>query len=57
MKFGKVASLFEVAGSTSNTSNAAPPNFPSLRNSYNAFSSITPPREVLIILAVFFPDQ
>ena len=56
MKFGSVASLFEVAGSTSKTSKAAPPSCPFYNASYSASSSITPPLDVLIILAVFFMD-
>jgi len=54
MKFGRVISLFPVAGSTSKTSSAAPARLPSFKEFYKASSSMTPPRAVLIIRAVFF---
>ena len=54
IKFGRFVSLFPVAGSISKTSSAALSKFPSFSALYNASSSITPPREVLTICAVFF---
>ena len=43
-----------VAGSVSNTSNAAPPTWPLSSASFNAASSISPPRAQLTIRTPFF---
>ena len=51
---GNFKSILLVGGSFSNTSNAAPAIVPFLSASYNAFSSITSQREVLIRNAVDF---
>ena len=51
--FGRPKSGFSVAGSTSNTSSAAPATWPDFSASYSAASSTSPPRAQLMMRTPF----